>query len=440
MILDPARQRLERTRQRWALRMSSDLAVLQAAARHGDGHLREAAVRRLGELPSIDALPALIERCNDWVAPVRHAAQVALYRLLRAEHAAALVIALPRLQHLRRCRRADHDALVTAVEQLLQRCPAALHAGLYAADARVARACFLLSWQTAPTLALIACGLRSRDCVIADRAAGALRTLEATHRPPLLALARRAPLMPVRREALQLALQDADDATATTLALAALLDSAPALRRMALRWLCAHGQQAAARASLRNALAGPRRIRAIGLLAELGEAADAHRIEGLLTAAEPALRAACLGALLRLLPARSDDWIAAAFADPAASVVRRVRTAPRLYEYDAATLLHLLAGAAAPAAALAVLETVGRRLDKWERLRLILALPATVQVRSLSDWLARYNRSFATPSAAQRLALQHALSAPALAACPARLRCELDFTLAAHALGIHGIE
>ena len=41
-------------------------------SRHGNGFVRELAVRELSELPSPEALAALLERVNDWAVSYTH--------------------------------------------------------------------------------------------------------------------------------------------------------------------------------------------------------------------------------------------------------------------------------------------------------------------------------------------------------------------------------
>lgn len=80
-----------------------------------DGYDRELAVRRLGDLGSPLAIPALLNRVNDWVPQVRRAALVALNGLLRPGHAQAVIDSLPAVQHLKHCGRADHTAFISSV-------------------------------------------------------------------------------------------------------------------------------------------------------------------------------------------------------------------------------------------------------------------------------------------------------------------------------------
>jgi hypothetical protein len=66
-------------------------AVLGAISFHDDGHVREAAVRRLVALREGDELPFLLLRANDWVEPVRLMAREAVQQRLRPEYAKRFV-------------------------------------------------------------------------------------------------------------------------------------------------------------------------------------------------------------------------------------------------------------------------------------------------------------------------------------------------------------
>lgn len=444
--VEPEAVRLERQRRLWAIRAATDAAALAGWIGHGDGRLREAAVVRLGELGDTAGLAWLPARLNDWVPAVRAAARQALQCFLQPAQLPALVRLLPAFGHLRACGRygVDHGELLAALDTALRTLDGgrAVCAGLDDPDPRVVRACFRLCRQAAllPLPMLVGVGLRSSDPCVAGPALDALRSLPAAEQTPLLTAALRAPFMPVRREALQRLLATATPAAAVELALARLLDRAAGVRQVALRYLLDHGARDAALAHGRAALATPLAARAVGLLGGIGAPQDVAPIEALRrTSPLPGLRAACYRALLRLQPERRDALLRLALADPAAVVIRTVGT--QLQDFGADALRELLVSARHPAVWRVVLASA-RRINRWERLRLLLTLPPAAfalppPLRSadqLADWLARINHSFVQPDRTQRAALASLLPTAALPDCSARLQHELLFTLAAFGL------
>ena len=87
---------------------------------HHNGFVREVAVRELSELPSPEALAALLERVNDWVPQVRQLANAGVQRYLVPEHTPALLHALQPLMALAERQRADHRETLAAARTVLQ--------------------------------------------------------------------------------------------------------------------------------------------------------------------------------------------------------------------------------------------------------------------------------------------------------------------------------
>lgn len=89
-------------------------------SRHYNGFVREVAVRELRTSTSPEALLALIERLNDWVAQVRELAAAGVAAYLNSAHASSLLYALPQLMALAARQRADHGATLAGVRAVLQ--------------------------------------------------------------------------------------------------------------------------------------------------------------------------------------------------------------------------------------------------------------------------------------------------------------------------------
>lgn len=75
------------------------------------GHIREKAVRKLGEIRDTAALPFLIHRLADWVTPVRQAAESAVMAYLYAGKAKAFILNLPLLDWLQGVERVNLTAI-----------------------------------------------------------------------------------------------------------------------------------------------------------------------------------------------------------------------------------------------------------------------------------------------------------------------------------------
>ncbi|MBP2169976.1 hypothetical protein J2125_003168 [Erwinia toletana] len=92
---------------------------LEQLARHYNGRIRQRVVLRLGYMHQPSSLPALIERANDWAAPVRSAARQSIRRYITQQDAGLLVDCLPDFYRLLNGERDDHQRLVDEVIQFL---------------------------------------------------------------------------------------------------------------------------------------------------------------------------------------------------------------------------------------------------------------------------------------------------------------------------------
>lgn len=117
-------------------------AVLVFSTFHPNGYIREQAVAALGTDPQ--ALPAVLLRCNDWVAQVRQAALESLKQLLDMADAAEIAAALPILEKLRRSGRCRLGDIVPLFFRAFRRDPGLLPLGLEHGDVRARRLCISL--------------------------------------------------------------------------------------------------------------------------------------------------------------------------------------------------------------------------------------------------------------------------------------------------------
>lgn len=396
-------------------RSQDEFAHLVVLSRSYDGRVREEATRRLGDLCRADALPALIERLNDWVPEVRAAAHVAIEPLIVERHASALVQNLVQLQQLRARGRDDHDRFVARIESFLAAAPQRAHvlAALSHSDRRIARICL----QIATTYALLGetdrveIGLSHGDIRFA---LDALALVEKMPAMPRRAYAERAlghTLAPVRRDALRMLLTDG--LTQQQIEDFAF-DRHAALRALAARHLRNAGLDVAAHYRAEITSTHPRRLRvAIEGIAAHGTADDVRALRPLLAHPAPAIRRCALVAWTNKLGFDATDAVVAALYDPATSVAREAARLAEIVrpQFDADTLLAISDG---PAWA----DNNGRLMaafgysNKWELLEFVMrrlartSEPRTQVEKLLSYWKTRTAGSSVQPRPAQIARLQ----------------------------------
>lgn len=203
---------------------------------HYNGFVREVAVRELSEQPSPAALAALLERANDWVPQVRKLASEGVQRYLAAEHAPALLHALPQLMALAERQRADHGQTLATARAALQapEVRSEVVAEFLARQGKAARFLFaLLSEASREPAALLEMALAHREMTVRQMAVSACLSLPAEQAVPLLQHTLATPGASVRVKALHVLLSLPDDPR--EMLRVALLDASPAVRNLA-RW------------------------------------------------------------------------------------------------------------------------------------------------------------------------------------------------------------
>lgn len=397
-------------------RRPPDFPQLLSLARSTHGHLREDAVRRIGTLRTAEALPALIERLNDWVPQVRYAAREAIEALMVEENAPAFVQNLVRLHRLLARGRDDHATFVARIEAFLAAAPQDRYVleATRNPDRQLAGHCLRLAVKYALVndVERVELGLLHGDIAFALDAVAHAATLPPVQRRSLAELALTHALAPVRRDALRLLLSDG---IAKERIESLAFDRHAAVRALAARHLKNDGFDIAAH--YRAELASPhsrRQRMAIEGVARYGTAEDMHAIRALLTAPSPATRRC---ALVTWTVKRRFDAIGevvAAMSDPATSVARQAALLAEIAcpQFDADAMLAL---SASPAWAenSGPLLSAFRYSDKWERL--IFALRWLTQTRRspehaesmLRHWETHTAGSSIPPRPAQIARIQH---------------------------------
>lgn len=307
---------------------AADQAVCGLLSFHRNGYVREAAVRRLAGLTLGFELRFLLLRLNDYVPPVRAAAQSAVDARVRPELAEALVQALPLVEQLASWKRAGHGPTVRAVREVLMRpdvrCRAALHAGARDAEAEVRAASLRLSSEVEPLADVLEVALADRDSRVRDWAARIttssraseadrdrlLPLLEADRSPRIRARALRAR---VKREEPRPHLERA------------LLDPNAAVRylaRVSLRALGAVGSRDTYLRALRASPDAASIAGALGGLADLGTREDAAVAAAFLRDPRVRVRAEACRAVGALDRETFRDALAAMRSDPSPRVAR----------------------------------------------------------------------------------------------------------------------
>lgn len=405
-----------------AITSAADLALCM---RHYSGFIRQAAVERAIVLSDPAMLPAIIERLNDWVAPVRDAARagiVAMLPMIAAKHFIAL---LPAIAHLRHAPRWNHLEWLAQFEREMVKHLSVddLMAGLKGSEAKVARACFDLLRRL--TLigpgALVEIGLASRnDIVIGVQAVLLIDKLPVEERPDAWRTALESSFGAVRTIALRRLLEQpgepdpAELAELAELAISFLANPQTSVRHAAIAYLLAH--QFDVRRYYRKLLAtqsspAPLLRICLAALAGLRQPDDIELATEFSRHARASVRHAAYMAWLKLAPHAKDDIARAAVADDSA----RVR--------KAALDMVRRAGAYVPFDFIISTLTARRdwglllhfgELERWNTLeaiaRIAIAAKNDAEVRpvlaeALAKWL-RMAGSFTRPSAAQLAFLQ----------------------------------
>lgn len=395
-------------------------AELLESAKSRSGFLRERAVRALARYEDVRALPVLIERANDWVPQVRDAAAVAIGRLLVPANAAAFVDALPAIMALRNGRRADHSALIDAVERFLHdhRSADAVMAGLRGTRADVAWLCapIAASYPGIDLTAVVRIILAYPDVRVRTWAVPLLRRIDTATRAELVTLALRDPCAPLRRAALRLWLDENSEAKIDA---ALLFDRHASVRQLVAERLRRSGVDVPAiyRQAAGAGMPPHRRAIAITALADCGAAEDAPLLCDALNAALPSLRRAALAAYVRIRGVQARDVLVSALSDPSSAVAKTAaQLCRRLALPPAVCELTPLIEAQADERRIRLFLSASFHADKWDRLALLLTVRrqpgiAAEAIKAFEiDWQTRFNRSFAVASADQRRRLGDELS------------------------------
>lgn len=412
-----------------------------------DGYQRELAIRTLGQWRQVAALPALLERVNDWVPQVRLAALNALKALLTTANLDELILALPQLMQLRNRTRNDNEYIVSRYLEFLS---LPVHADRILAAARsgqpnVSR--FTLSMaHEAGMLSdseMVSLSLQHPYVCLKYRALTLIRCLHGDAYYQALHDAMASRFMPVRREGFQLlCLVERDGGKAIARSL--LFDASQAIRSIAIRTLVNLGEQVepiyASVFAEQNV--SPARLRcAITGVAELSARQYIPTLTAFLQAETPSIRRAALQSLSRFLPEdAARDLYLSGMTDPSPAVAKeaiRLMVSRKLFPVRE-SLLSLLDNRS-PSELQRRIVNLACHLNKWDRLIILLHLYRHAPLLSpvldieFSHWNLTFNYQQSPPSSNQLSSIETLLRSGCLASHQAQMDV-LTFSLKAFGL------
>lgn len=403
------------------LRINESLDDLHEQANDWNGHEREKAVERLGEIGSVSSIPVLLKRANDWVPQVRESAKKALLTLCTSQNVDAFVLHLPRLFHLQTCSRADHRALTDQIIAYLIRAKnsKAIINNISNRDQTIARLCLMLSIKNklANNETLIDLGFNHQDVIVRSMAFELFKPSLKSISKQLIEKAKEDTFMPIRREMLRMTWQASNEIDSTKVF---LFDKHASVRALATRLLSDAGYLNEVQALYTEDLSSTAKsnnikcsIWAIGHLT-LTQFENHVRLH--LNSTYSLIRNQALLTLVKLKVSDVDTIVKEGLYDQSPSVRKQ---SVRLHEilemaYTADELLELQKNATHAGAKRSCFN-VSRLSSRWERLIFFLSLLVSKRVYlvdsevindSISAWSVDSNRVAGSPSTRQILKLK----------------------------------
>ncbi len=391
---------------------------------HSNGFIREVALKALAERTDGLELSFLLIRLNDWVVPIRNAAERAILDRLRPEYAEHFIRCLPLVFSLKDKGRINHGTVVEAIIALLQGADArtSLRHALNDRHRAVSRLAFWLLVQhpQSDLISILTDALTTKDTVIRLSAARVLRKQSADESlRTLLEGLSKDRFMPVRREALCEFAERLPD-TATYLH-AALLDSHSSMRETARFYLSKVGWTEfstyyathladASRLDLSAAIEG---------LGETGNTAHAKTLSCFLTHIDSRVRRAAVRAIGRLDPEKFTQQLLAALLDaqPAVGKAARDVLASRAYLLKADEIWNVYQKAISSSSARGLALSLMADLQWWDSSILLINAVADPDekiraeaLEHLRHWRADCGRLTMQPSVEQARGLKKAIA------------------------------
>jgi HEAT repeat protein len=399
------------------------ISLLGIASCHTNGYVREAAIRELGKTETGSELPFLLIRANDWVPEIRSFVRNLLLNRIRADYIHRLMPWLPLALRLSYTGRDNHSVILEAVRELFASPEAnnALREGFESPDQFARRFCFHLALNSSEVdVAILHLAFANRDPQVRKEAVSKLHAiLPVGGSRELLIRARNDGCMAVRREALHIFAEKYVDEADQEFQ-SALLDTSIAVREEAQFYFQKKGAvDLRVYYSCRLETSNNRQLyAAIAGVGEIGLAKDSQLVKRFLQDRSAKIRGAALHTIAKLNANAYLDEFALALGDESGKVAREAALAlskkpnsvggQRLWEiFDSCRYPH------GKRWALFLLA----RVNKWDSINFLIQSLidqndscVDLSQKYIARWFARYNRSFATPTAEQLSRLRNTLS------------------------------
>jgi HEAT repeat protein len=385
-------------------------AVLAIASMHPNGYVRQAALEFLRS-PDF-SLPFLLVRLTDWVPAVRDEARERIQDLAKPQHVRQIAQAFGLIQRLRGTARGSQERVVTLLERLVIEASEPIVDELLGGDDRIVRrSVYRLLLQAGRGRALEAVtrgvldpdpALRSQLLDVAEDVCAPAEVIE------LYTRALKDPVGRIRRKALDVVVSAS--AIGNERLTAFIFDANGSVRETARSHLLARGIDGFREAYIgRLQKTGPRIDSALAGLAEVGSASDMEIAFVWLDDPRARVRRAAIrvldklgnddvvGTLLQMLGDKSPSVSGAA--------LRALSPRSRRINPD---LLRAALALDQPSHVQRHGAVLMNRLPKWDSIHCALinighpnAAVATLAMRGIRQWIARFNRSFVAPDSAR---------------------------------------
>jgi HEAT repeat protein len=421
---------------RFHVRNDADRIYLGLIASHRNGFVREEALRTLGLDGSEIVIPFYLIRLTDWVDEVRSTAEQELLRRLEPRFAKMFVDCFALIDRLAASPRFN-PSVSGQIDELLQspECTVELRRGMNLASRSIRRHCFRIAAK-APLLEVgdvIAHALKDPDVVVRKWAFTAGPELLPQERVELTKRAARDSYGPIRRLAFEII--KAQPISRWEDFEPFLLDRSTTIRKscqIAIEKRFGVAPADFYRARLQGRTSGYMDVAVLGI-AETGNRQDETVITALLRSRSAKTRCAVIRALCILGAEPNSDTLRNTVSGDVPSVAREAA-------------LSLIAGRIAPAESIWIAASKNpdhrvrarilklfRNVGKWMQIRLYLdaatdteSMVSTRAIWLVSEWVRKFNASFAQPSAPDKVTIPPLLES-ARRRLPEALVRELDF-------------
>ncbi|KHN90190.1 hypothetical protein BSK71_01845 [Pectobacterium actinidiae] len=395
-------------------------SYLITLTRHYNGHIRQRAVLCLGFIDEVSALPALIERVNDWAEPVRRAAKQSVRLLLTPNNTASFVANLPAIFWLLQCQRENHQPLVNEIVSFLaeETHAPSLFAGLCSEDKAVARLSLdiLAERELFPLKQIFGQAMLHCDPLVRANAARYLLSADKDVDHEAMSILLKDTFAPIKQVALKYVMDNMFPLP-EPLVIALLFDKNTLVRQRASALLREKNDDPVAHylAALdRSNTVTVRKITLWGL--------DEHRYDGIVALAERNLDVrypSLYHSALRILILRTGDdareQLLVALRHPSLAIAKVAR---KLFYQQKISLslpeLQYCLESASSRAHVEVYYFLAHKLNKWDWLIFLLdnvkLENATLTQAGVANWIQRFNRSGMLPNARQQARLRTLLA------------------------------